>query len=67
MKMSISGVADPTATQEELTKQRERLKKKLLKTFPDAIIEGTLTTRRTDGKYEIEIYFEREVKYGVIE
>ena len=67
MKMSISGVVGPTVTQEELTKERERLEKNLLKTFPDAIIESTLTTRRTDGKYEIEIYFEREVKYGVIE
>lgn len=67
MKMSISGVVDPTVTQEELTKERERLQKKLLKTFPDAIIEGTLITKRTDGKFEIEIHFEREVKYGVIE
>ncbi len=67
MKMSISSVVDPTVTQEELTKERERLQKKLLKTFPDAIIEGTLITRRTDGKFEIEIRFYREVKYGVIE
>lgn len=67
MKMSISGVVDPTVTQEELTKERERLQKKLLKTFPDAIVEGTLITKRTDGKFEIEIYFYREVKYGVIE
>ena len=67
MKSSISGVVDPTVTQEELTKERKKLEEKLLKTFPDAIIEGTLITRRTDGKFEIEVYFEREVKYGVIE
>ena len=67
MRSSISGVADSTVTQEELAKERKRLEKKLLKTFPDAIIEGALITRRTDGKFEIEVYFEREVKYGVIE